>query len=477
MKSFKCTALAHCRIILISLLGIVAATSATLNARAEEANKPNFIVIIGDDVGWDAFGCTGMKEARTPAIDQLASESCMMDRFYCSVSQCAPLRAELYTGLLPYHNGVLANAAKIKRPDVKNVADHLRPLGYQVGLTGKRHFGLGSGKIDNIPGFSGNGNGSNQVHSFDGIRDYITQAKGAGDAFCVFICATHAHHPWDHGDEANFPVERIALRPHYVDTPAARQAVAKHAAEVEVLDQQVRETRELMKDMDIEDDTILIFLSEQGIAMPRGKWSPYEHGSRALCLAHWKGKTVARNTSALAMYCDIVPTMIDFAGGKDPHLDGRSLKSLWTADDIEHHRDAVFISNVHPFWQKAIVTDTYKLIWTGHPEREHIWGNFTSGGKFFSKPWTEWLALAPTDENAAEKMQRILSPTEFELYDVASDPYEMVDLADAPEHRDRVGQLHEALKGLMADSGEPLTPPEFKPKEKKKRNAKRKARD
>ena len=39
---------------------------------------PNFIIIIGDDVGWDAFGCTGMKEARTPAIDKLAEESCMM---------------------------------------------------------------------------------------------------------------------------------------------------------------------------------------------------------------------------------------------------------------------------------------------------------------------------------------------------------------------------------------------------------------
>ena len=72
--------------------------------------RPNFIIIIGDDVGWDAFGCTGMKEARTPAIDKLAEESCMMTRFYCSVSQCGPLRAELYTGLLPKNNGVLANA-------------------------------------------------------------------------------------------------------------------------------------------------------------------------------------------------------------------------------------------------------------------------------------------------------------------------------------------------------------------------------
>ena len=348
-----------------------------------EQTKPNFIIIIGDDVGWDAFGCTGMKEARTPAIDQLANESTMMTRFYCSVSQCAPLRAELYTGLFPMNNGVLANARKEKRTGIKNIADHLNPLGYKVGLSGKKHFGLGTAKIDEIPGFPSNANGSNQIHSFDGVEDYISQAKKEGNSFCVVIGATHAHHPWDHGKESNYPVGKVNLRPHYIDTPAARQAVAKHAAEVEVLDQQVRETRELMKKMDLEKDTILIFLSEQGIAMPRGKWSPYEHGSRAICLAQWKGKILSRKTDALAMYCDIVPTLIDFAGGKNPGLDGKSLRKLWTSEKINNHRKEILISNVHPFWQKAIVTDTYKLIWTGHPEREHIFSNFTSKSKFF----------------------------------------------------------------------------------------------
>ena len=133
--------------------------------------KPNFIIVIGDDVGWDAFRCMGMKEAMTPAIDQLAKESTMMSRFYCSVSQCAPLRAELYTGLFPKNNGVLANAKKEKRVGVKNIADFLIPLGYKVGLSGKKHFGLGTAKIDQIPGFATGANGSNQIHSFDGVEE------------------------------------------------------------------------------------------------------------------------------------------------------------------------------------------------------------------------------------------------------------------------------------------------------------------
>ena len=439
--------------------------------------RPNFIIIIGDDVGWDAFGCTGMKEARTPAIDKLAEESCMMTRFYCSVSQCGPLRAELYTGLLPKNNGVLANAVKEKRTGVKNIADHLIPLGYKVGLSGKKHFGLGSASIDVIPGFASNANGSNQVHSFDGVKEYVSRAKQKGSSFCVIIGATHAHHPWDHGKESNFPSDKIQLRPHYVDTPAARQAMAKHAAEVEVLDQQVRETRELMKKMDLEKDTILIFLSEQGIAMPRGKWSPYEHGSRALCLAQWKGRILPKKTNALAMYCDIVPTLVDFAGGKDPELDGRSLKELWTNNQVKSHREEVLISNVHPFWQKAIVTDTYKLIWTGHPEREHIWGNFTSKSKFFAKPWAEWKEKADTDERAARKVQRVLQPKALELYNIVSDPYEINDLASLPEHQKRIATLQVKLKKLMTDWGESTTPPEAtSPKKKKDKTNQRKHR-
>ena len=437
-----------------------------------QKDSPNFIIIIGDDVGWDAFGCTGMEEARTPAIDQLASESTMMTRFYCSVSQCAPLRAELYTGLLPKNNGVLANAKKEKRDGVKNIADHLKPLGYKVGLSGKKHFGLGTAKIDLIPGFASGANGSNQVHSFDGVEKYISQAKQEGSSFCVIIGATHAHHPWDHGKESNFPTDRIQLRPHYIDTPTARQAVAKHAAEVEVLDQQVRETRELMKKMDLEKNTILIFLSEQGIAMPRGKWSPYEHGSRALCLAHWKGRILPRITPALAMYCDIVPTLVDFAGGEDPLLDGKSLTGLWMEKEVKNHRDEVLISNVHPFWQKAIVTDTYKLIWTGHPEREHIWGNFNSKGKFFAKPWAEWIEKAKTHATAARKVERILQPKTFELYDIVSDPYETKDLASKAKHKQRIKTLHEKLKSLMAECGESTTPPQASDRNKKKNQTK-----
>ena len=137
----------------------------------------------------------------------------------------------------------------------------------------------------------------------------------------------------------------------------------------------------------------------------------------------------------------------------------------------------MLISNVHPFWQKAIVTDTYKLIWTGHPEREHVFSNFTSGNKFFSKPWAEWMDEAKTNETAARKVKRILQPKPFELYDVVSDPYEIDDLSDLPEHKERIATLRTKLRKLMTDCGESTTPPEApSPKKKKDKKNQRKPR-
>lgn len=133
------------------------------------------------------------------------------------------------------------------------------------------------------------------------------------------------------------------------------------------------------------------------------------------------------------------------------------MRKLWLGGE-DTHRDAAFISNVDPFWQKAIVTSDYKLIWTGHPDREHIYKNFRSKGKFFSRPWTQWEQAAARDDAAAAKLDRVRSPARLELYRIDQDPYEVNDLAGQPEHAETVAELHQQLKALMKDAGEPLKP-------------------
>lgn len=452
--------------LLLTLFLIALAPAGAEEITSSAKTKPNFLIIIGDDVGYDAFGCTGSTYARTPHIDQLATESLVLDRFYGTVSQCAPIRAELYTGLFPINNGKLANAISIPKPDIKSIVDHLKPLGYDVGLSGKSHFSKG-GKFQKIEGFPGGANSSIAEYSVDGLRSFIENAQAGERSFCAVIGSIHAHHPWDLGRAENFDQPALELPEHWVDTPGAREALARHAAEVEELDGQVGASLKLLDEMKLRPNTVVIFLSEQGIAMPRAKWSIYEHGNRSLCLMRWPERIQPRRASALGQYCDIVPTLIDLAGGDDPQLDGISLHPLFDGS-ANTHRDFVYLSNVHPTWQRAIIQDDWKLVWSPQTDKDHIWSNFKSKGKFFSVPWREWEELAKSDPAAATKVEHVIHPKEYELYRIDEDFYETNNLALNPEHQARIERMATHLKSFMKQLGDPLYDPSQADSKKKK---------
>jgi uncharacterized sulfatase len=439
-------------------------------AQADHA-KPNFLIIIGDDVGYDAFGCTGTEFARTPNIDQLAKEALVFDRFYGTVAQCAPIRAELFTGLFPVNNGTLANARSIRKEGVKSIVDHLTPLGYDVGLTGKGHFNKG-GKFKKFKRFPPGANSSIAEYTLDGLRGFVEQAQSADRSFCAVIGSIHAHHPWDLGDMKRFKQASLPLPGHWVDTPGAREALARHAAEVEELDNQVGAALGLLEEMKLNENTVVIFLSEQGIAMPRAKWTVYDHGNRSLCIMRWPENIKTRRTTALGQYCDIVPTLIDLAGGEDAELDGFSLRPLFDSK-TEEHRDSVYLYNVHPTWQRAWIRDGWKLVWSPEVHKEHIWANFKSKDKFFAIPWAEWRALAKTDSNTASMVERVIHPKEYELYRIDSDFYETNDLATDPENHERVNVMAAELKAFMKKLGDPVYD---HPASKKQRLRKKKTR-
>ena len=439
----------HILRILTALLSVFAIAAVSQCAET----RPNFVIIVADDVSWDCFGCTGSKHARTPHLDKLASQGLRFNNMYVAVSQCAPARAELYTGLYPHHNGVLANGVKRKIPGVKNVVDYLTTLGYRVGLTGKLHFKLGASQFAKIEGFPAGSNSSAAEYSLDGVRGFITKARAEKAPFCVFICSIHAHHPWDLGSAANFPHNAMQLPAHYIDSPLAREAISRHAAEVEELDKQVGDIMSMLDEMKLTQDTVLMFLSEQGTAMPRGKWTIYNYGCRALGLVRWPGKIAPRSTNAVAQYCDVVPTLIELGGGTPKGLDGKSMQQLWLGK-TDKHRDHAFLSNTNPVWQRAIVTREYKLIWNPDRNGTYVFKNFLSAGKFFSKPWAEWKSLAKAGGDAKAKVDRLELPDEVELYHIAKDPYELNNLAAKNEHSARAREMLEQLKRYMKDVGD-----------------------
>ncbi|MDB4394255.1 sulfatase-like hydrolase/transferase [Rhodopirellula sp.] len=432
------------------LLAVLFVAPLRAEAAAPQAgDSPNVVIVLGDDVSWSSFGCVdGGLFTRTPNIDKLASEGLRFTNVMCSVAQCGPARHELYTGLLPPTSGVYSNGSK-PRADYQNIANYLGALGYKVGLTGKTHFNVSD--FHHIPGFESNGNHSAPTWEMSGVKQFIETSQSENQPFCVVVASVNAHHPWTIGDPSNFPLDQIAVPPHMVDTPVTRAALAAHAAEVEALDDQVGATMKLLDDLKVADDTVLIFLSEQGTALPNGKWSIYDYGTRAICLVRWPGKIKPAVTDAVAMYCDISPTLVDIAGGEDPATDGKSLLPVLKGE-TSHHRDhAYLIHQAGGYTQRAIRNKEFKLVW--NPEREVDYYLDVlmkpNSSKFFAKAWKEWLEKAQTDPTAQAKIDRVVKHPEFELYNIKNDPWELNNLADNPEHTKKLREMHAQLQAEM----------------------------
>ena len=421
-----------------------------LMASGAVAEKPNFVIVLADDVSWSSFGCVDAGlYTRTPNIDKLATQGIRFANFSCSAATCAPTRHELYTGLLPPSSGVYANGNK-PAGDYKNIVNYLGSLGYNVGLAGKTHFNTTS-QFQKVPGFTSGANEKAPTWEMSGVKRFIETSLAEDKPFCMVIASVHAHHPWTIGDVSNFPLDKIVVPPHMVDIPITREALARHAAEVEDLDHQVGATMKLLDDMKLNDNTVLIFLSEQGTALPNGKWSIYDYGTKALCLVRWPGKIKPAVTDAVAMYCDIVPTLVDIAGGEVPDVDGKSLFPVLKGETSDHREHAYLVHQSGGYTQRAIRNKEFKLIWSPGQENDYYVNTImdSNSAKFFAKAWRGWVEKAKTDPNAQAKIDRVLKHPVLELYNVKNDPWELDNLANKPEYSQKVEKMHAQLKADM----------------------------
>jgi len=456
-----------------------AAEPSSAKAAADKDAKPNFVIVLADDVSWSSFGCVDAGLfTRTPNIDKLATQSIRFTNFSCSAAQCSPLRHELYTGLLPPSSGVYANGNK-PAGEYKNIVNYLGNLGYSVGLTGKHHFKTNNrSDFQKVPGFDSNGNASAPTWEMSGVKGFIEKSQADDKPFCMVIASVHAHHPWTVGDEKNFPLDKIVVPPHMVDSPMTRLALAKHAAEVEDLDNQVGATMKLLDDMKLAENTVLIFLSEQGTALPNGKWSIYDYGTKSVCLVRWLGEIKNGTvTDAVAMYCDMAPTLVDIAGGEAPKTDGKSLFSVLKGETSEHRKHAYLVHQYAGYTQRAIRNKEYKLIWSPKQDNRYYVDTIMDpkSSKFFARTWKEWVQKSKTDPDAQAKINRVVKHPEFELYHIKNDPWELDNLANNPEYAQKVKEMHTQLQTDMKKLNDTFSTADPK-KAKREKSKKRKKR-
>ena len=413
------------------------------------ASRPNFVFVIADDCTYRDIGCYG-GQAYTPNIDRLATEGMLFTHCFQSAPMCSPTRHNIYTGLYPVKSGAYPNHTFAK-PGTRSVVHYLKPLGYRVSLSGKRHIA----PQDVFPFESLASAGNNP--DFEAIDGFLAECKRDGTPFCLFACSNEPHSPWNKGDPSRYDADKLKLPPYFVDTPQTREDMTRYLAEITYYDGQVGQALALLDKHQLADNTLVIVVSEQGSSFPFGKWTCYDTGLQSAFVARWPGRIPAGTVNdALIEYVDVLPTYIELAGGEPPEaLDGKSLVPVLSGQ-AKQHKQYVFgemttrgiINGSEHFGIRSIRSPQFKYIWNFTPDVQ--FQNACTKSAIFQS----WRETSANDADAADKVRRYEHRPGEELYDVTKDPYEWNNLADDPEYAETKDELRTKLLAWMKAMGD-----------------------
>jgi uncharacterized sulfatase len=333
----------------------------------------------------------------------------------------------------------------------KSVVHYLQPLGYRVALSGKRHisppnvFPFEYSTADNNP-------------DFDAMSELMSECKESGTPFCLFACSNEPHSPWNKGDPSQYDADKIKLPPYFVDTAETRNAMVNYLAEISYYDWQVGRCLELLRQHGLEDNTLVMVVSEQGSSFPFGKWTCYDTGLQSAMIVRWPGRVQpGAVTNAMVEYVDILPTFLDAAGSDIPTvLEGRSFVPVLRGQQ-DHHKDYAFalmttrgiINGSEQYGIRSVRSAKFKYIRNLTPEETF------SNACVTSNIFVSWQQQAAAgDAAAAERVRRYQHRPGEELYAIGDDWYEWNNLADDPAYAKVKKELRQQLDAWMKSQGD-----------------------
>lgn len=380
---------------------------------AQQPRQPNIIFILADDLGYGDLGCYGQQKIKTPNIDRLAGEGMRFTQAYAGAAVCAPSRCCLMTGLDSGHARIRGNFGAVHRrvslqPDDVTVAEVLKTAGYRTGIFGK--WGLAESCTFGVPndqgfdewfGFLNQDDAlhyypqsiwDNQTEVFppgnqgakhkEYVQDLFTQhaldflGRSSNRPFFLYLPYTLPHADSELGRDTGDGYV-VPSYGQYANEPWSA-ADKGYAEMITYLDGDVGRIVKKVRELGIEQNTLIIFASDngpakEGIHTPdffssagnlRGmKANLYEGGIRIPMIARWPGhiKPEVVNEAPLAFW-DFLPTAAELAGVPAPRgLDGVSFAPMLFGRSGTQNRYFYWESHEHGFFQ-AIRMGKWKII-------------------------------------------------------------------------------------------------------------------
>lgn len=422
------------------------------------AEKPNILWLIAEDFG-PHLGCYGTKEVTTPNLDQMARDGARFTRFFTTAPVCSPSRSAIMTGM--YQTTIGAHQHRTAAADkpalgegVKVISDWLRGAGYFTANV--REFPVelgikGSGKTD--------WNFQYEGKPFDSAK--WTDLK-VNQPFYAQVNFQETHRTFHAPPKAD--PAKVEVPPYYPDHPVVRKDWAEYLDAASELDRKIGLIFRQLEADGLAENTIVVFIGDNGEAHVRGKQFCYDSGLRVPFIVRWPVKAPAPDgfkpgtvSDRLLCALDLTAQTLAWAGVKKPAaMQGR----VFSGPDAEPARDVIFGArdrcDATAFRFRTARDARWRYIKNFTPDRPLLLRN-----DYKEKQYPVWNLLKQLDAEGklttpAQKFMTAATMPEEELYDTVADPHETVNLAtsDKPEAQAALKRLRAATEQWIVDSND-----------------------
>lgn len=441
---------------------------------AQQQSRPNIILFVADDHGTDALGCYGNPVIETPNLDKLSAEGVRFTNAYCTSASCAASRSVILTGMYGHATGSYGHVHDYHHfstyDHVASLPVLLEAAGYLTARIGKYHVA------------------PEAVYRFEEIleadpRNTVEMAEKCKDVlvsdqpFFLYFCTDDPHRgapfkpeQWDQPNNFGNKAEGYAgvetkqydpadvIVPDFLpDTKESREELAQYYQSVSRIDQGFGKLMAMLEASGKSENTIVIYISDNGIAFPGAKTTLYEPGIKLPCIV--KDPSIAskgRTNSAMISWVDLSPTILDMAevDYSSTPFHGRSFKGILEQEEPvgwdEVNASHIFHEITMYYPMRVHRSGNHKLIWNiawrfEYPFASDLWaastwqGIYRNEGEYFGK----------------RKVQDYLFRPEFELYDLSADPNESNNLALEEEHQALLDSMKEKMKAFQKKTADP----------------------
>ena len=436
-------------------------------ARREPSSPPNVLLITADDMNYNSPGVYGCGiPGITPNIDRLASEGMRFLNAHVTIAVCQPSRSVLMTGRYPHRNG--AEGFEPIDTGIPTLQERLNTAGYLNGILAKTNHLQPAEKF--LWDLSVNGGDLDQGRApalfHENAKAFFERAKTEGKPFFLMANSQDPHRPFagsqqefnkwgEHKPYSRKIAETEAEIPGFLpELPNVRTEIAEYFTSVHRCDETVGEILRALRDAGLEDDTLVMFLSDNGMALPFAKTNCYLNSTKTPWIVRWPGRVAPGSIDARHFISgiDFMPTILEAAGlDQVEGMDGHSfLPALTGGGGLE--RDKVFT-----VFHETSAKRRYEMRCVQDEEFGYIYNAWSDGAFEFKNESQNGLTMkamktaAETDPEIAARVQLFLYRTPEEFYNFKNDPDALNNLIDDPSYKDQVNLRRLELKRWMRD--------------------------